>query len=265
MEKNNITIILPVYGLDEIRKPLFNNAIKSVADQNVLPDELLLVVPKNDLISLNYVKEFDFGSLKDCITIIENDGDTDFASQFNLGVEKAKSEWVSLIEQDDEISKTLIANVIKYRNAHTEIDMFLPLIVDVDSNGSFIGLTNEACWANSFSDVLGILDNSALLAYQNFNIDGMCVKKSILKDFGGFKKNIKLTFIYEFLLRMTFKDVKIMVIPKLGYKHVNQLSGSLFHEYRQTMDPIEAKWWLAQAKQEYYFQKDREITYNTQV
>jgi hypothetical protein len=60
---------------------------------------------------------------------------------------------------------------------------------------------------------------------------------------------------------MTFKSVRVMVIPKFGYKHVNQRNGSLFSNYKETIDPVEAKWWLSQAKREYYFTKDRNITY----
>jgi hypothetical protein len=91
------------------------------------------------------------------------------------------------------------------------------------------------------------------------------MKKSLYEEFGGFKPSMKLTFIYEFLLRMTFKDVRTMVIPRFGYKHVNQRPSSLFDTYRETMDPVEAKWWLAQAKKEYYFAKDRNTTYQEQT
>jgi hypothetical protein len=71
-----------------------------------------------------------------------------------------------------------------------------------------------------------------------------------------------VTFIYEFLLRLTHNDVKIMTIPRFGYKHVNQREGSLFHDYRNTLTPDESQWWLAQAKKEYYFDYDRVITYD---
>ena len=107
---------------------------------------------------------------------------------------------------DDELSNKWIENVVRYKAAHNDVEMFIPIIVDVNENGDFMGLTNEAVWANSFSDELGILDNNSLLTYENFNIDGMAVKKSILDDFGGLKSNMKLTFIYEFLLRLTFND-----------------------------------------------------------
>jgi hypothetical protein len=150
-------------------------------------------------------------------------------------------------------------------NAHKDVEIFMPIVVDVDAEGNFIGLTNEAVWAQSFSDELGILDNNALLAYQNFNIDGMVIKKSLFEEYGGLKSNIKLTFIYEFLLRMTFKSVRTMVIPRYGYKHVNQRPNSLFASYKETMDPTEARWWLSQAKKEYYFNKDRSVTYTEQT
>jgi len=260
MEKNNISVILPVHELNEETKTLLNNAIQSVIEQQVQPDELVIVVPKGSE-ACAHVKTLDFGAYKSSVVIAENDGATDFASQVNFGVTTSKSEWFSILELDDEYAKIWFKNVINYREKHSDVEMFLPIIVDVDAAGQFIGLTNEAVWAQSFSDELGVLDNNALLAYQNFNIDGIVMKKSVYDSFGGFKSNIKLTFTYEFLLRMTFKSVKVMVIPRFGYKHVNQRPGSLFSSYKETLDPTEARWWLAQAKKEYYFAKDREITY----
>jgi hypothetical protein len=260
----NITVILPVHELTEQTKPLFDNAVKSVQEQLVMPDELLIVVPKNSEVS-TYIESYDFGKIKSIVTISENEGETDFASQFNLGVSMAKSAWISLLEYDDEYANIWFKNAVKYIDAHKDVEIFMPIVVDVDAEGNFIGLTNEAVWAQSFSDELGILDNNALLAYQNFNIDGMVIKKTLIEEFGGIKSNIKLTFIYEFLLRMTFKSVRTMVIPRYGYKHVNQRPESLFASYKETMYPTEARWWLAQAKKEYYFNKDRSITYTEQT
>lgn len=263
-EKNNISVILPINELNNETKQMFQIAVKSVELQKVIPDELIIVVPKGSETS-DYVKAADYGIISDRVTFVENEGNTDFATQFNLGVEKAKSEWVSLLEFDDEYSNIWFKNVIEYRKAYPNFELFMPIIIDTDTQGNFIGFTNEAVWAQSFSDELGVLDLNALLSYQNFNIDGMVIKKSLFEDYGGFKSSIKLTFIYEFLLRMAFKDVKITTIPRFGYKHVNQRDGSLFYNYRNEMDPIEAKWWLAQAKKEYYFNKDRQITYVKQT
>jgi hypothetical protein len=261
--KNNISVILPVHLLTEETKELFANAVESVKTQTVRPDELVIVVPKNTE-TLEFIKSFDFGDYTSSVTIAENEGETDFSSQLNYGVSVAKSEWFSILEFDDEFANIWFKNVIEHRDAHSNVDLFMPIIVDVDNTNQFIGFTNEAVWANSFSDELGILDNNALLTYQNFNTDGMVIRKSVYEEFGGFKASIKLTFIYEFLLRMTFKDVRVMIVPKFGYKHVNQRKDSLFSTYKETLDPIEARWWLSTAKKEYYFPKDRQITYEVQ-
>ena len=260
--KTDISVILPVYKLDEVTSQLLNNAIKSIETQKIQPDELILVVDKNDLTSLDYIKKYDFNLFSGIVTIIENDGETDFCSQVNLGISKAKSQWVSILELDDEFSNIWFKNVIEYRNAHPNVGLFMPIIIDVDAQGTFAGFTNEAVWATSFSDELGILDLNALLAYQNFSIDGIVINKSNIEEYGGFKPSIKLTFIYEFLLRMAFKDVRIMTIPKFGYKHVNQRPDSLFANYKNTIDAVEAKWLLNLAKKEYYFEKDRKITFD---
>lgn len=260
MEKTNISVILTVHELDDVTKNSLSNAIKSVEQQIVRPDELIIVTPKGSEVT-KYIKTLDFGEIKDIVTVAENDGETDFCSQFNYGVSVAKSEWVSLLEYDDEYAKIWFKNAIEYREAHPNVDLFLPIVIDVDTEGRFIGFTNEAVWANSFSDELGVLDNNALLAYQNFNIDGMLIKKSTFEEMGKLKPSIKLTFIYEFLLRLTFKDVRVMTVPKFGYKHVNQRPNSLFSSYKETMNPAEAKWWLQTAKKEYYFANDRKITY----
>jgi hypothetical protein len=264
IKKTGISVVLPVHQLDEQTKTLFNNAVQSVKVQTVKPDELVIVVPKGSEVA-TYIKSLDFGDFASNITIAENDGETDFATQIDFGVKASKSDWFSILEFDDEYANIWFKNVVEYRAAHTDVEIFMPIVVDVDASGQFIGLTNEAVWAQSFSDELGVLDNNALLTYQNFNIDGIVMKKSVYENFGGFKSSIKLTFIYEFLLRMTFKAVKTMVIPRFGYKHVNQRLGSLFASYKETLNPTEARWWLAQAKKEYYFAKDRKITYTEQL
>ena len=259
---SNISIILPVHELNEETKQLFTNAVTSVKTQSVQPDELIIVVPKDSEVE-TYVKAFDFSDYPN-VVVASNDGKTDFASQVNFGVSLSKSEWFSVLEFDDEYANIWLKNVVEYREAYPNVELFMPIIVDVDTANSFIGFSNQPVWANGFSDELGMLDNSALLAYQGFNVDGMVIKKSVYDDFGGFKPSIKLTFTYEFLLRMTFKDVKTMVIPKLGYKHVNGRANSLFLSYKETLDPVEAKWWLSIAKKEYYFKKDRNIMYEVQ-
>lgn len=256
----NISVILPVHQLDDATKPLLDNAIKSIERQKVRPSEVLIVAAKDKEL-LTYLNGLDLGEIKDITKIIENEGDTGFAAQMNLGVEKASGEWISFIELDDEYSSIWFKNVEIYANAYDDVELFLPIVVDVDKDRRFIGFTNEAVWAAEFSDELGFLDNNALATYQNFNFDGMVIKKDVYQDLGGIKESMELTFMYEFLLRLTYNDIKVMTVPKLGYKHINQREGSLFHSYTKSLTPDESRWWLSTAKKESFFNYDRKITY----
>ncbi len=257
----DLSVIIPMVDIDEKSTILYKNAITSIEQQIVKPTNVLIVTPKGSDIE-NYVKTFDYGDISNIVKFISNDGKTDFQSQINLGVSKCETEWFSILEFDDEYSKIWFKNVKEYIEAYEDIDMFTPIIVDTDTNGGFMGFTNEIVWAYSFSDELGILDNQALLANQNFSIDGLVMRKETFENHGGLKSNIKLVFTYEFLLRMTFKGIKIMTIPRFGYRHTNNREGSLFHNYKLEMTPVEANWWLSKAKTEYHHTKDRELDYN---
>jgi hypothetical protein len=92
----------------------------------------------------------------------------------------------------------------------------------------------------------------------------MVFKKSLVDNFGGFKKSMRLTFVYEFLLRLTYNSARIMTIPKIGYKHVNMRESSIFWNYKfgdKKLTDNEVKFWLETAKKEYFFSNDRDIKY----
>ncbi len=259
---NDITVLIPVHELTDSTKPLFDNCILSLVNQVSQPEAVNIIVPKGSD-AQKYMESYDFKGLN--VIIIENSGDTNFASQINLGVENTTTNWFSILELDDEFSKIWLKNVVKYREVYDDVEMFLPMIIDVSEDGQFIGLSNEAVWAADFSDELGYLDNNAILNYQNFNFDGMVMRRDTFIEHGGIKPSMKLTFIYEFFLRMTYLSVRTMVIPKFGYKHINQRNGGLFNSYKSTLTPDESRWWMSLAKKEYFHTRDRGITYDKEV
>ena len=195
------------------------------------------------------------------------DKEPNYASQINYGVEQAKGTWVSLLEFDDEYSSIWFKNVKKYSESYPDVQMFLPVVVEVDDKGMFAGFTNEATFAANFTQEMGFLTNETLQDYQNFQTAGSVIKKSVFEDFGGFKPSIKLTFVYEFLLRLSYNSVSIMTIPKLGYKHINMREGSIFWTYKNGENKMiddEVKFWIQTAKKEYFFTDDRVIKYQSE-
>ena len=267
MENNfDLTIVLPIKSAVV---PFFDDflekSIQSIKNQEVKPSEVI-IIHSSETKLIEFLKSFDFGDLN--VRMIEWDLEPNFCDQVNLGVAESKTKWVTILEFDDEYSKIWFKNAKKYSEVYTDVDCFLPIVVDVDDKGVFAGFTNEATFAANFSQEMGYLTNETLHTYQNFQTSGMVIKKDTFVDFGGFKPSIKLTFVYELFLRLTYNSVKIMSIPRLGYKHINLRQGSIFWNYKNgdtTLSENEVKFWINSAKKEYFFVEDRNIKYEPET
>jgi hypothetical protein len=261
-DKLSLSVILPIKSSKtKDFKIYFDKAIKSLQNQKIGFNDLIIVHSKEDTL-VNFLNEYDFESLT--VKKVLWDEEPNFASQINFGVENSESDWVSFFEFDDEYASIWFKNVKKYIDVYPDVNAFMPIVVDTDSKSVYAGFTNEAVFAAQFSQEVGYLTTETLLNYQNFQSSGMVIKREALNDFCGFKPSIKLTFVYEFLLRMTYNSVKTMVIPRIGYKHMNLREGSIFWNYKYSSKKLsteEVKFWLDTAKKEYFFTNDREVKY----
>ena len=268
MAKTDLTIIIPVHTVKGDTITWLDKAIQSINQQNTLPDSLVIITSDNKEVT-NAINKIKLGSIGDKTKIITNDsGKIDFCSQVNFGVSHVETEYFSVLELDDEYSNIWINNFVTYKKHYEDVSLFLPIVVETDVHGKYINTTNEAVWALQFSDEMGYLDNGALLRYPNFSFTGGIIKKDDYEEIGGLKSTIRLSFIYEFLLRLTYNDKKIMTIPKFGLKHTNMRPGSLFYDYKNgdySILPNEGKFWMETAKKEYFFIEDRKITFEENV
>jgi len=255
----NITVILPLHSVEGDYKEMLKNAITSVEDfhNDVI---VSIVCPKSVGDQLNFPI-----TDKVEIKIITNEGQTDFCSQVNLGIEKCETEWFSILEVDDEFKPIWLKSVNEYVKTYTDVDVFLPIVRDINVEGKFISFTNESVWAYGFTEKQGYLDNEVLLDFQSYQISGGLYRTQVVKDNGSFKENIKLTFGYEFFLRLTHNGVKIMSVPKIGYQHLNFREESLFWKYKNNeetkLKEDEVKFWLETAKKEFFFKNKRDVNY----
>ena len=270
MNKTNLTVIIPVHSVENVGNQkfddLFDIALSSINRNDVKPEEVLIVTCNCSEV-IAKIESMDFTAYKDLnIRTIVNDFESDYQSQINYAAKNVKTEYMTILEFDDEISKTWYKNVDTYIKAYSDVDMFLPIINDVTQGNEFIGFSNEAVWAYNFTESLGNLDLDVLLEYPNISLCGMVIKTNVYNEINGLKQ-IKLTFNYEFLLRFHKNGYKSMVIPKIGYKHLNMREGSLFWLYKNSealeykIEPQEALFWMDTAKKEYLFNEDRHIIY----
>jgi hypothetical protein len=254
----NITVLIPIHKISEDYKEMLNKALESVEDfHNDV--KVSLVCPaevKKELTNLSDKLEINF---------VVNNGKTDFCSQVNLGIEKCDTEWFTILEVDDQFKSIWLKSINDYRKIYSDVDVFLPIVKDVNSEGTFVSFTNESAWAYGFTDMQGFIDNEVLLEYQNYQISGGLYRTQKIKDNGLLKENIKLTFGYEFLLRLTHNGVRVMIVPRVGYQHVNLREDSLFWLYKNDENSLlsekEVKFWLDSAKKEFFFKNKRDVNY----
>lgn len=276
----NISIILPIHEYNDELSPLVTNAVESVlrqelplviVDEQEVPDELPKIV-------IVYPTELDASivGFRDSIlrkhsvsgvthqnfVLIKNDDTTDYQAQVNLGVKSVTTDYFSVLEFDDEYSTTYIKRATEYVEAYPDIDFFLTMMIEVNEKNEGIKLTNETVWAQQFvgeNGEMGYLNAKSLAQYTDFKVSGAVLNKAEFENIGGYKSNIKLTFMYEFLLRALNNTCQIYSIPKIGYKHLATREGSLFDVYLKTMPVDERKFWFETATKEANFINDRVI------
>lgn len=253
-----ISILLPIHTMNDEYSLMLKNAASSI--ESFHNDVVLMIICPRDI-----KKEIKDLSQKLEIKFIENNGNIDFCSQINMGIQKCETEWFSILEIDDQYQEIWLKSMKDNIDENPDVDVFLPIVKDVNVEGNFIGFTNESSWAYGFTEKQGFIDNEVLLDFQNFQTSGGLYRTKVILENGSFKENIKLTFSYEFLLRLTHNGVKVLTVPRIGYQHLNFRENSLFWGFKNNdeskLSENEVKFWLDSAKKEFFFKNKRDISY----
>jgi hypothetical protein len=259
--KMKLSIIIPLHQINDTISDYLLKAINSINEQKETKTKpkKYIVCPSNIILNVdNFLQK---NSLKD-VKIIVNTTDSDYQSQINFAVDNIETDYFSVLEFDDEYSQTYVKNVYEYIDAYPDIDVFLSMMIDVNAKDEPVGFSNEIAWSQHFAGDnanAGYLSLDSTKTYSNFRLSGATMKKSSFKKIGSYKKNILLTFMYEFLLRSLYNENKVYVIPKLCYKHLIDRPDSMFDIYGKNMANKERKFWFDKAMSEYYFNNDRNI------
>jgi hypothetical protein len=260
----NITTIIPVHEYVSGTTDVFlDKALGSVVKQEGITDKvnIIMVYPKS--IENDITKQLDNYSDKNLnVQYVLNTGDTGFQNQINLGVEYVETDYFTILEFDDELSLTYYKQAERYTNYYNDIDVFLPMIIETNSEEGIVKFTNETVWSKSFvgeNGVLGYLNTKGLNEHTDFKFCGAIFKKSEFESVGKLKSNIVLAFQYEFLLRVLNNGGKVFTIPKFMYKHLITREDSLFDRYEKELSMKARKFWFETAKRECNFPSDREI------
>jgi hypothetical protein len=248
----NITVIIPLIDLStQENLVLFQKCLSSIPQGMqvicVGAKEVIDLIPENSDIN---------------ITKIVSTGDNTIPSHVNLGVENVTTKYFSVVEIDDVFSKNWFNGSQEYiSKMGDDVICYLPLTEIIDFNSSdILGYANEAFWASSFSEEIGFIDNTSLQDYLNINTNCGVFDTEMFKESGKLKSSMKILYWYEFLLRVTYKGKKVFIIPKVGCFHNVNRPGA--NDVRSKMSEKEFEWWLDLANKEYFFQNDRNKTYD---
>lgn len=250
-----MTVIIPVHKFDSTVQKYLERALASI------PNGIKVSIASPELVC---------GSLapyiNDRVNVIACGDKTSFQALVNCAVEHLDgTEWFSILEFDDEYTPYWFDEVENYIKAYPSTSVFMPLtdiMREEDGKTVFVGYGNEAPLASAFSNELGFIDSEVLENYFDFYMTGSVFNVHDYTISGGLKESMKLTFWYEFMLRMTHKDKKFQVIPKVGYRHLVDRKDSLYEEYKNTLTSEEQEWWFSLAKEEYRYTKDRNKQYS---
>ncbi len=261
---NNITVIIPIHEFNETISNYLDKAIETIEKQEGDIDKpfLIIVHPESIRPELHKYTNERLKNYNNQMILNNGNLDSGYQKLVNVAVDEVTTEYFTVLEFDDELGNTYFRNAEKYIKAYPEIDIFLTIMIEVNEKNEGIKLTNETVWAQQFvgeNGEMGYLNLNSLKQYSDFKLSGAIIKKSDFINIGKYKSNIKLTFMYEFLLRALNNASKIFSIPRIGYKHLATREGSMFDDYQKNMLIDERKFWFETAGKEANFINDRPI------
>ena len=213
MSKNSqikISVIIPSFN----REKYLDRAIKSVLNQSVKVDEIILVNNRSsDNTKLLIKNKFPFVRIYN-----EDRAGVSFAR--NAGIKKAKNNWIAFLDSDDEWKKLKIEKQIKkivsykerYKIIHTN-EIWIRDGKHLNQNKR-----HEKKEGYLFKDSLNICKISP---------SSVLMHKSLFHDYGMFNGDLKVCEDYELWLRITSKVLVGLINEPLIIKyggHHDQLS-----------------------------------------
>lgn len=250
---NGISYILPIDKYSKEYSTYVKDCLDSVeAIECDCEKKLIIVGPANA--SKEIVSIYDKGNYNFEVTVLKCE-ETDFFKLVNTAVDNCETDYFSVIEFDD----VLYAHTYKVSKQKMDngASVIMPINILRDTDNNFLSFANEIALSPSFIDDLGVVTLDSLLDYMDFNVTGAYIKKEDFLKVGGLKPSLKIASWYEFLLRTAYNGNTICVVPKVCYVHTTGRDGSYMVESSNTISQEEGMWLINTAKQEYFFNEDR--------
>ena len=226
-----ISVIIPTYN----RVDLLKRAIKSIQNQTYKDIEIIIVSDG----STDNTKEF-------VRSVMKFDNRISFFDYFpskganiarNIGIEKAKGEYISFLDDDDEWLPTKLEDQLKIFNYNKKIGLVYTgiNIIYIKEKISYTSLPNEE----------GNLSDRILIDNVIGTTSSVIIKAEILKEVGIFDVNLNALQDWDLWIRICQKTevgvVKKCLINYYNYTDKKQISSNTL-KYEESIRYIELKY-----------------------
>jgi hypothetical protein len=253
--KNKLTILTPLLHFSTIDRGYIETFFQSVSEQKDKNFKLSLIIRKEDKEAINNLNVYNLD-----ISFFEEDipkNETpSYASVVNKYIKLIDTEYFTVSLPTDVITDSYVVNFYKYVKYYSNINIFLPIVLEFDSSDNFIKMANEVIWNYNVTEQRGYFDFDFLSKNTYYSLVGAFFKTETFKKY-LFKESIKTYFELEFLLRSLYRQEKVFVIPKFMVKHIISVNNIKI----DSLDKMESLFYLETAKKEYVFDVDRKIEY----
>ena len=195
------SIIIPTYNVSQ---KLLSECLDSILNQSYTNFEICIAddhSTKEE--TINTLKEYEKKDKRIRVTYRENNGMISVAS--NTAIQMAKGEYVVLVDNDDTIDKNSLYYITKVLNKDKTIDFIYSDEDKIDFNGKYM----EPHFKPDYSPdtLMGV----------NYICHLSCIRKSLIEEVGGFRKEYDGSQDYDLFLRIVEKTNKIYHIEKVLY------------------------------------------------
>jgi glycosyltransferase involved in cell wall biosynthesis len=185
-----ISIVTSIYNSDKT----LSRMIESVLDQTFNNFELILINDGSTDKSLNIIQEY---AKKDNRILLIDKKNTGLTKSLNIGLEKAKGEFIARLDADDIWKKDKLEKQIEFFEKNQDYALVGTAYNEIDEIGNIIYQKQRVPLLLQYEDII-----KNIVKFNPFLHSSVLFKKEILETIGLYNENFKYTQDYEFWIRI---------------------------------------------------------------
>lgn len=197
-----ISIIIPVYN---IGKKYLEECLDSILEQTYQNFEICIADDcSTNQETIDTLKRYEKQDVRIKVCYRQKNGHISLAT--NSALAMAKGEYIGLVDNDDILDKTALAEVVKVLNDDASLDFIYTDEDKLDYNGKRV----EPHFKPDFA-----FDNFLV---SNYICHFSVIRRKCVEEIGGFRKGYEGAQDYDLFLRIIKKTRRIYHIPKVLYQ-----------------------------------------------